>query len=297
MIDDVESVYNRAIETIETAVIAPHPDSTSCFASRLRPSEEAALIINCYLNPPPPWGIKLNCSSMFWGSEKCVNIAQKLILNHTVTSLDLSMCDLQENEAVVFFSCLRRNTCLKHLCMNGNCIGDKGAVAAAQCVGNLETLHMSCNGICDNGAVALASSLRQSEKIKTLNLRGNRISLYGAYMLVSALEAVLDLFSQNIRSSILAFDFVLCSSSELNSEKLTKEREQMSMDKSDSKDCYVSVRANKEKLNESLHTLWLRHNDGIPEELFKVLDKVLSKRFPQPPKGISKKNLMKQKAL
>ncbi|AAZ12337.1 leucine-rich repeat protein (LRRP), putative [Trypanosoma equiperdum] len=297
MIEEVESVYKRAIETIEGSTAPPDPDAPNSFKWRLRPSEEAAIACNRYLNPPEPWGIKLCCSSTFWGPEKCVNIGRMLILNHTVTSLDLSMCDMQEEGAVRFFSCIKRNRCLKHLNVNGNYIGDRGAVAASKCIGNLESLHASCNGIHDAGAVALASSLPSSSKIKTLNLRGNRLTFLGAYKLVSALEHVVDLLSPELRDAVSA-GTTLYTGSEKGLESSLKEFTSAKSESSEKErqssfghimEGLQESESDVKEFNTSLHTLWLRQNDDIPEELFRVLDKILEKRVPQPPKGVMKK--------
>ncbi|RNF00356.1 hypothetical protein TraAM80_07649 [Trypanosoma rangeli] len=299
MTEDAGSAYQRAVEVIEVATIPPDPDALSCFMWRLRPSEEAAILIQRYSNPPPQWGIKLSLSSTFIGPERCAGLGRKLILNHTVTTLDLSMCDMQDEAAEEFFHALKRNRCLKHLNVDGNYIGDKGAIAAAECVQNLETLHMSCNIIQDKGAIAIASFLRKSSKIKTLNLRANRITFYGAYKLISALEPILDIVSPTLRENILLQESLPLDDSEGSLSASAKPsacasldidgctRTESNVDKSyQGKQNSSSIT---EPCNETLHTFWLRHNCDIPEELFMIMEKILAKRFPQPPKGISKK--------
>ncbi|KAH9600514.1 Leucine-rich repeat [Trypanosoma melophagium] len=300
MEDEAEIAYKRVIEAIETAAIPPDPDAPSCNMWRLRPSEEVAHAMQRYLNPPPRWGLNLSLSSMFLGSEKCISIGRKLILNNTVTTIDISMCDMQDKGAVEFFSCLKRNKCLKHLNVDGNYIGDKGAIAAAKCIQNLETLHMSCNDIHDEGAIAIASSLRISSKIKTINLRANRITFYGAYKLIDALEPILPRISLELAEKISARESsrvtegdevtslsiksypagLLEGSGDIDND-ITPEG--MVESKENNKDFPIEV------YNETLHTLWLRENVDIPEDFFKLLDTILVKRFPQPPKGVSKK--------
>ncbi|ORC87936.1 uncharacterized protein TM35_000191800 [Trypanosoma theileri] len=300
MEDDAEVAYRRVIEALETATVPPDPDAPSCLMWRLRPSEEAALAMQRYLHPPPRWGLNLSLSSMFLGSEKCISIGRKLILNNTVTTIDLSMCDMQDKGAVEFFSCLKRNKCLKHLNIDGNYIGDKGAIAAAKCIQNLETLHMSCNDIHDEGAIAIASSLRLSSKIKTINLRANRITFYGAYKLIDSLEPVLHRISSEIAENISRREssFVIEGDETTSISRKSSSRgafegngdiatdnapEETVETKEINKDSPLEV------YNETLHTLWLRENVDIPEEFFKILDTILVKRFPQPPKGLSKK--------
>nr|CCD13743.1 unnamed protein product [Trypanosoma congolense IL3000] len=302
MLDEAKSAYKKVIETIEVATIAPDPSVPDIFAWRLRPSEEAIIAYNRSLNPPEPWGIKLNCSSMFWGADKCINIGRKLILNNNVTSLDISLCDMQEEGAVVFFSCLERNRCLRHLNVDGNFIGDRGAVAASKCIKNLETFHASCNNIHDAGAIALASSLLDSAVIKTLNLRGNRITAFGVYKLISALEPVFDTLPPALQVSISAeqekYEAITeklvpthrkqLSSTELSSSRFDVDESLLLM-----KECDQIDEKPEERLNTTLHTLWIRQNDDIPEELFKILEKILQKRVPQLQKGLSKKKIPK----
>ncbi|ESL08753.1 hypothetical protein TRSC58_03539 [Trypanosoma rangeli SC58] len=299
MAEDAVSAYQRAVEVIEVATVPPDPDALSCFMWRLRPSEEAAILMQRYSNPPPQWGIKLSLSSTFIGPERCVSLGRKLILNHTVTTLDLSMCDMQDEAAEEFFHALKRNRCLKHLNVDGNYIADKGATAAAECVQNLETLHMSCNIIQDKGAIAIASFLRKSSTLKTLNLRANRITFYGAYKLISALEPILDSISSTLREAILSHESPPLDDSEVSLSTSAKPSASAPLDI----DGYIKTENNVEKslqgkqssssitepCNETLHTFWLRHNCDIPEELFMIMERILAKRFPQPPKRISKK--------
>ncbi|RNF09935.1 uncharacterized protein Tco025E_06888 [Trypanosoma conorhini] len=301
MAEDADTAYRRAVEAIEVATIPPDPDAPSCLMWRLRPSEEAAILVQRYLNPPPQWGIKLSLSSTFLGPERCMSLGRKLILNNTVTTLDLSMCDMQDEAAAEFFNSLKRNRCLKHLNVDGNYISDKGASAAAECVQNLETLHMSCNIIHDKGAIDIASFLRKSAKIKTLNLRANRITFYGAYRLIAALEPVLDRVSPALREAILLQEPPPLCDSEASLSASAKHSACRTLDLSGDVNTENNVEkasqgkrnsnASTEPYNETIHTLWLRHNCDIPEELFTILETILAKRFPQPPKGISKKKL------
>ncbi|ESS68640.1 hypothetical protein TCDM_02570 [Trypanosoma cruzi Dm28c] len=301
MIEDAEQAYRRAVEIIEVATIPPDPDAPSLHMWRLRPSEEAAFLIQRYLNPPPQWGIKLSLSATFLGPERCVSLGRKLILNNTITTLDLSMCDMQEEAAVEFFHCLKRNRCLKHLNLDGNNVGDKGATAAAECIHNLETLHMSCNDIHDKGAIAIASFLRNSSKIKTLNLRANCITFYGAYKLISALEPILERLSPALLERISIeepvsssdFDDLLNLSARPSTQGTFDVNGDIATEESAEKASHGKQNRipPEDVYNETLHTLWLRHNRDIPEELFKIVETILAKRFPQPPKGISKKKI------
>lgn len=196
--------YEKALEALDISPhqLPPDPFAPSCNQFRLRPSEEAAIFIQRYLNPPPPWGLKINLSRTFLGPEKCLKLGQKLILNRTVTYLDLSMCDLEEKMSKDFFFCIERNFTLRHLNVNGNAIRDTGAIAAAKCIGNLESLHMASNEITDIGALAIADAVRVSGKIKTLSLRSNDITIYGLYKIMDALEPSLGLMPPEVQTLI-----------------------------------------------------------------------------------------------
>ncbi|KEG12170.1 putative leucine-rich repeat protein (LRRP) [Trypanosoma grayi] len=158
---------------------------------------------------------------------------------------------------------------------------------------------MSSNGIHDEGAIAVSSALRLSSKIKTLNLRANRITFYGVYKLIDALEPVLHCISSALAESInerepakaKGFDDTQSVSTKLS----VRENLDISVDAVDesvgegTSQVIQDDNSPAEIYNETLHTLWLRHNDDVPDELLKIVDTILAKRFPQPPPGISKK--------
>lgn len=189
----VATIVEEARLLIETCAIPPNPRDPSSnnrvLAWRLRPSELRAIAVQDFLQPPPAWGLRINLANLRIGPDHAITIARSLILNHTVTSIDLSMCDVGTSACCELFRCLERNKTLRHLNLNGNFIAPAGAVAAAVCVGKLETLHMACNQIGTKGCLALASALASSTTMKFLNVRGNGISLYGVYSLIEALDS------------------------------------------------------------------------------------------------------------
>lgn len=313
--------YEKAIEAMDIYPnqLAPDPLAPSCNQFRLRPSEEAAILLQQYLNPPPPWGIKINLAQSFIGPEKCLRLGQKMILNRCVTFLDLSLCDLDEPTAEKFFRCLERNTTLLHLSVNGNALKDSGACAAARCVPNLETLHIASNEISDVGACAIATAVKTSGKIKTLNLRNNNITIFGLYKLMDALEPSLGFIPESMQHDILAKDALL-TGKELPLEHISivadvenaaedKQsveddgleeappldiKEEEPVEKADdvaqeSEAAHVDEEEEEIPFNGSLHTLWVDYNDPFPEEVLKSLNLILTKRLPQPPPGAGKK--------
>jgi hypothetical protein len=184
----ITKIVNDAKNLIETATLA-NPDEYKDFEWRLRPSVKRQIAIEQYLNPQPPWGLRVNLASLYIGPTHCNAIAQSMLLCKTVTSLDLSMCDMQTDSAVYLFKCLKgRNKVLRHLNISGNFIDAAGGVAAASCVPQLESLHIACNNIGDEGCVAIAQQLRCSNTMKFLNVRANNITNTGVYYLLQALE-------------------------------------------------------------------------------------------------------------
>lgn len=288
------TTFEIAILTIETATCDPDPGAPSCNEYRLRPSEEAALLLSRALNPPPPWGVKINLARSFLGPEKCIILGKKLILNKTLTYLDLSMCDMQADAAEQFFSCVARNTTLKHLSVNGNDIGDRGAFAAAPCLARLETFHCASNGVTDVGASALAEALRHSATLKTLSLRNNRITVAGVKTLLNALEApeeepgASDKAPQAESDSAAEHIPAEHSEAEVPVPSATSENTvglELRQPGIPEVDCTPAEPV----FNETLHTLWVDQNESIPEEVFEKLATILAKRFPKPPETKKKK--------
>ena len=184
----INAIVNDARTLIETATLA-NPDEYKSFEWKQRPSTLRQIAVEHFLNPPPPWGLRVNLASLYIGPEHCNTIAQSMLLCKTVTSLDLSMCDMQTESAVYLFKCLKgRNKVLRHLNLNGNFIDPPGGVAAATCVGQLESLHLACNNIGDVGCIAISHELRRTNTMKFLNVRANNITNVGIHKLLEALS-------------------------------------------------------------------------------------------------------------
>lgn len=192
--DYVNAAVEEAARAIHTATLPVNPKdpSNGILAWRLRPSEMRALAIQEFQEPPPEWGLKVNLANMYIGAQHTSTIAHALILNHTVTTVDLSCCDMGTNAAIELMHCLERNKTLKHLNISGNLIGPEGGVKAASSLLNkLETLHLACNELGDVGGAAIAEALRYSTTLKFLNLRGNHMRLYTLYSLMESLDPTL----------------------------------------------------------------------------------------------------------
>lgn len=303
MQEEVEqTTFDRAIAAIETATCGPDEGAPSCNEYRLRPSEQAALLLDRSLHPPPPWGIKINMSRSFLGPEKCILLGKKLMLNKTVTYLDISMCDMQEEAGEKFFLCLQDNTMLKHLCVNGNYLGDRGAIAAAPCLKKLESFHCASNGITDVGAAALADGMRRSATLKTLSVRNNRITIEGIQKLIDALlEPPADEAAQedppagdaeNAESAgnpeSIKNPPVILSGEGMEGEVLHDSPVE-GPTKAEGDLTAADTIVEEPTFNETLHTLWIDQNVAIPEDVFLQLATILAKRFPKPPETKKKR--------
>jgi hypothetical protein len=184
----IANIVKDALNVIETAVLA-NPNEFKEYEWRQRPSVIRQAAIDAYVNPPPPWGLRISLSTLYVGPEHCRAVAKSMLLCKTVTSLDLSMCDMQTDAAIYLFKCLSgRNNVLRHLNISGNFIDAAGGVEAASVVGQLESLHLACNNIGDEGCIAIAQKLRRTNTMKFLNVRANGISDVGIYHLLQALE-------------------------------------------------------------------------------------------------------------
>ncbi|CCW65570.1 unnamed protein product [Phytomonas sp. EM1] len=266
----VQNSFEEAIRLIENESPQNEEKPSAKNKFRLRPSEELALLIADYLNPPPPRGTKINLSRSFLGSERCTFLGRKLNLSRTVTFLDISMCDIQEDAAERFFSLIKHNAVLRHVNINCNAIGDKGAVAAAECFAHLETLHASSNGITDCGASQIAEALVSSTTMKTLNLRCNKITKVGMTKLMQALDPSYMIDTENTLTQ-------------------NNQDEASQSDVSQSK----PVAQDSNLANSSIYTLWIDGNEGATTDLVRSLAILLSCRFPQPPSFL--KNIKKSK--
>jgi hypothetical protein len=188
--DYIAAAVEDARHNIETVALPTNPrdPSNGILAWRIRPSEMRATAVQDYLEPPPEWGLKVNLANMYIGPNHTRVIAHALILNHTVTTLDLSFCDMGTDAAIELAHCLERNTTLKHLNVTGNLIGPEGGASAASLLKKLETLHIACNELRDEGAAPIADALKASTTIKFLNVRGNNIRLHTLYRMIEALD-------------------------------------------------------------------------------------------------------------
>ena len=128
----VEILVSDALRIVERTPLPPPPWVEALKRPRARPSEDQHRAYDAHVFPMPEWGLNINLSSSYMGISQGRRIAQMMVTNATVTTLDLSACDLYSEGCEALVACLKRNAVLRHLSLNGNRIGPKGAVALAE---------------------------------------------------------------------------------------------------------------------------------------------------------------------
>ena len=103
-----------------------------------------------------------------------------LMCGSICTELSLINCNINDEKATLLAEALKTKCFLKILILTANKIGDKGAIAIAECLPQSEIQHvdLSLNQICDGGASALLEAT--SMKDISLSLFGNNISFQTA---------------------------------------------------------------------------------------------------------------------
>eukprot|EP00759_Apiculatamorpha_spiralis_P040664 PhF_6_TR3944/c0_g1_i1/m.5506 len=140
----VAAMVSDAIRIVETTPITPPPWVELVKKPRSRPSDGTKAIFDEHVFPSPHWGLNINLSSSYMGIEQASRIARLMLTNQTVTTLDLSMCDLFSEGCEALVKCLKRNYVLRHLALNGNRIGPRGAVALAEYL-SMNDSQNACN--------------------------------------------------------------------------------------------------------------------------------------------------------
>lgn len=101
------------------------------------------------------------------------SLAATLLVNKTLTTLDLSSNSLRDNSATAIAEALQGNTTLTTLNFHGNKITDAGAVAIADAIANnqsLQELDLSNNRYTDITANAFIRSMKLNQFLTHLNL-------------------------------------------------------------------------------------------------------------------------------
>ena len=119
-------------------------------------------------------------------------LARALLLNRTLTFLDLSFNEIREAGAAALGEALPRNCSLSHLYLSANGIGDSGTASLGEGLKSnctLTRLYLSENRIRDPGAEALGKAMQSNHNLTHLHLHTNYIGDLGAAALARALES------------------------------------------------------------------------------------------------------------
>ncbi|XP_027628993.1 NLR family CARD domain-containing protein 3 isoform X2 [Tupaia chinensis] len=162
-------------------------------------------------------------------------LARSLLVNRSLTSLDLRANSIGPLGAKALADALRINRTLTALSLQGNGIKDDGARAMAEALASNQTLSVlhlqkntigpmgaqwmadtlkqnrslkelmfSSNGIADGGAAALAEALKVNQGLESLDLQSNSISDPGVAALTRALCTNQTLLSLNLRENSIS---------------------------------------------------------------------------------------------
>ena len=103
-----------------------------------------------------------------------------LMCGSICSELSLINCNINDEKATLLAEALKTKCFLKILVLTANKIGDKGAIAIAECLPQSEIQHidLSLNQVCDGGASALLEAT--SMKDISLSLFGNNVSFQTA---------------------------------------------------------------------------------------------------------------------
>jgi Ran GTPase-activating protein (RanGAP) involved in mRNA processing and transport len=110
--------------------------------------------------------------------------------NKHSSSIDLSMNDIGDKEAIILANALKSYCDLLYLNLSMNKIWDIGVESLAKALnhGILRELNLLANNIGDNGAFILASALATNNTLETLHLNSNSIGNAGASALAEVLN-------------------------------------------------------------------------------------------------------------
>jgi NLR family CARD domain-containing protein 3 len=125
--------------------------------------------------------------------QGCVDIANALIQNRVLTSIELDDCLVGDDGCSAMAAMLGVNSVLTKISLNKNRIGPAGAIALADMMQinvTLEHLGLGQNNIDNEGAAAIAAALRWNAKLERLDLSSNRISDVGVMAILKALKEI-----------------------------------------------------------------------------------------------------------
>ncbi|XP_012297178.2 NLR family CARD domain-containing protein 3 isoform X2 [Aotus nancymaae] len=134
-------------------------------------------------------------------------LARSLLVNRSLTSLDLRSNSIGPQGAKGLADALKINRTLTSLSLQGNTIRDDGARSMAEALASnrtLSVLHLQKNSIGPMGAQWMADALKQNRSLKELMLSSNSIGDGGAKALAEALKVNQGLESLDLQSNSIS---------------------------------------------------------------------------------------------
>ena len=129
-------------------------------------------------NDPKLTILKLRGSYLY--SVATTRLCDLLMLNTTITSLDLSYCKIDDFRVAPLYELLKMNFYLTSLNLDGNSITDIGAKLLAEALevnSTLTRLHVNGNPIKDAGRISLRNALITNQTLTCLGLASSNIYL------------------------------------------------------------------------------------------------------------------------
>ncbi|XP_010374342.2 NLR family CARD domain-containing protein 3 isoform X1 [Rhinopithecus roxellana] len=134
-------------------------------------------------------------------------LARSLLVNRSLTSLDLHGNSIGPQGAKALADALKINRTLTSLSLQGNTIRDDGARSMAEALASnrtLSMLHLQKNSIGPMGAQRMADALKQNRSLKELMLSSNSIGDGGSKALAEALKVNQGLESLDLQSNSIS---------------------------------------------------------------------------------------------
>uniref|UniRef100_A0A4W4FFK8 NACHT domain-containing protein n=1 Tax=Electrophorus electricus TaxID=8005 RepID=A0A4W4FFK8_ELEEL len=125
------------------------------------------------------------------GTRGAKTLAEALKMNQVITSLNLQSNHIEDEGARALADVLQSNRKLATLNVSSNQLGNQGALFLAQALvvnHTLCTLSLQSNSVSDKGMKALTQALRSNRGLTSLNLRENSIGVEGAKAIAQALQ-------------------------------------------------------------------------------------------------------------
>ncbi|XP_005861014.1 PREDICTED: T-complex-associated testis-expressed protein 1 [Myotis brandtii] len=135
-------------------------------------------------------GMNFEWNLFLFTYRDCQSLAATIKACHTLKVFRLTRSKVDDNKARILIRSLLDHPALEKLDLSHNCIGDRGARAAAKLLSHsrLRVLNLANNQVRAPGAQSLAHALAHNTNLLSLNLRLNCIEDEGGQALAHALQ-------------------------------------------------------------------------------------------------------------